>query len=194
VTGKVVPVIEKAAPLTVAEFTVRVAVPGFEIVRVRVADVPTVMLPKLMVAGETAICATTPVVAVPVSETTAGVFTALLTNDTEPAIGPADEGVTVIDTLVLPPGEMVVGSAKPETPKLASLALTAVMVASPPPEFVSVTVREAVVPTRTEPKSAEFGVAVTLGGVLLDADERVPVLPQPERTAIENATAIVAMY
>jgi len=87
-TGNVVPVIENAVPLTVAKFTVRVAVPGFEIVSVRVADVPTVMLPKLIVAGETAICATTPLVAVPVSETTVGVFTALLINDTEPLIAP----------------------------------------------------------------------------------------------------------
>jgi hypothetical protein len=189
------PVIENAAPLTVAEFTVSVAVPGFEIVSVRVADVPTVMLPKLTAAGETAICATTSVVAVPLSETTVGVFTALLINDTEPLMGPANEGVTVIDTLVLPPGEMVAGSAKPEKPKLASLVLTAVMIALLSPELVNATVRDAVLPTSTAPKSAELGVAVTLGGALLDAGEdEEPVLAQPARTAIENATTVLAMH
>ena len=195
VTGKVVPVIENAAPLTVAELTVSVAVPGFEIVIVRVAEVFTVMLPKPIVAGDTAICATTPVVAVPVSETTVGELAALLMKDTEPLMGPADEGVTVIETLMPLPAETVAGNAKPGTPKLASLVFTAVITASVLPELVKATVREAVVPTNTEPKSADAGMAAKLAGVLCLEDEGVaPVLPQPASTTAANATATVAMH
>ena len=54
-SGKVAPVVENAAPLTAAAVTLNAAEPGFEIVRVRVAVVLTVMLPKLMDAGETPI-------------------------------------------------------------------------------------------------------------------------------------------
>jgi len=195
VTGKVVPVIENAAPLTAAEFTVRAAVPGFEIVMVRVAEVFTVMLPKAMAAGVTAICATTPVVAVPVNETTVGELAALLMNDTEPLIGPAEEGVTLIEALMTAPAAIVAGNARPGTPKLGSLVLTAVITASLPPEFVNATVREAVVPTRTEPKSADAGVAAKLGGVPgLDEEDLAAVLPQPANIAAANATATVATH
>jgi hypothetical protein len=53
--GKVAPLTENDVPLTAAEVTFKVAVPGFEMVKVRFAEVLTVMLPKLIDAGETPI-------------------------------------------------------------------------------------------------------------------------------------------
>jgi hypothetical protein len=84
------------------------------------------------------------------------------------------------------------------TPKLELLAFTAVTLAVPAPEFVRVTVREAVVPTRTDPKSADVGAAATLagagGGGGVGAAEDAPVLPQPVRRAPKRAIkAVTAM-
>ena len=127
-------------------------------------------------------------VAVPLIETTVGVLAALLINESEPLMFPADEGVTVIDTLRLPPEATVAGNARSGTPKPGLLAFIAVMVAPVPPEFVRVTVREAVVPTSTEPKSAKLGEAARLatwGPCDGAEDTMAPVLPQPVRTAAE---------
>lgn len=54
-SGKVAPVMENAAPFTPAVVTFKVAEPEFEMVSVRVDVVFTVMLPKLIDAGETPI-------------------------------------------------------------------------------------------------------------------------------------------
>jgi len=90
--GKVAPVIEYAAPLTAAAVTFKVAEPGFEMVSVRVAVVLTVMLPKLIDAGETPICATGFEVAEPTTETVVGELLALLMKDSVPLALPAVVG------------------------------------------------------------------------------------------------------
>ena len=54
-SGKVTPLMENDVPLTAAEVTLKLAVPGLEMVKVRFADVLTMMLPKLIDAGETPI-------------------------------------------------------------------------------------------------------------------------------------------
>ena len=102
------------------------------------------------------------------------------------------------ETSKLVPGAIVAGSARLATPKLELLELTAVTLAVPAPEFVSVTVREAVVPTRTEPKSADVGAAAMVaaagGGGGGAAAGEAPVLPQPVRNAPKSAiNAVTAM-
>lgn len=71
----------------------------------------------------------------------------MLTNDTVPLALPAVDGEKVTETSRLPPPATVAGSARLATAKLPELLLTEVMLAAPLPEFVSVTVRDAVVPT-----------------------------------------------
>jgi hypothetical protein len=192
-TGNVVPVIEKAAPVTLAAEMFSVALPGLETVSDRFAEVLTVMLPKSIVAGEVAICATLPLVAVPLMETTAGEFAAFETNETVPLMLPVEVGVTVIETGKLAPAAIVAGKDKPGAPKVELLAFIAVTVAALPPLLVNVTVCDAVVPTRTEPKSAEAGLAEMLAG--LDEppppvnEPLLPVLPHPVCRIAASTTA-----
>jgi hypothetical protein len=69
--------------------------------------------------------------------------------------------------------------------------LTAVIVAEVPPVLASVTVRDAVVPTKTDPKSAELGLAETLGGFDPPPPEKgaLPVVPHPVNSIVANTTA-----
>lgn len=135
-------------------------------------------------------------VPLPLTDTAVGELLALLIKDTVPVTFAADDGLKVMETARLSAGAMLAGSARADTPKLGSLIFTAVMVAVLPPEFVSTTVRDAVVPTRTEPKSAEVGATARLAGVAggggVDVEAASPVVPQPERTAAKIATAAVA--
>jgi hypothetical protein len=110
-------------------------------------------------------CGATPV---PDSDTAAGEFVALLTNETDPEKGPLMAGVNAIVTVLVPPAAIVIGNVNPVALNTPPVMLAAETVTDPVPVFESVTFWLAVLEVRMLPKAILVGetlsscVAVTV--------------------------------
>jgi len=160
VTGAVMPVVLKPAPVTVTEEIVTDALPPF--VRLMVCEllVPVDTLPNAAVVGVAASCACIPV---PLNASVAGEPGALLTIEMLPVSLPGAGGVnfTVNDALLL--GLIVIGIVAPLMLNPVPAGVAWVTVNAAFPGFVSVTVCDPVVPTETLPKATLAGLIVSCG-------------------------------
>src|ERR1700733_4011382 len=158
VTGVVIPVVLKPAPVTVTAETVPVALPPF--VRVMVCElfVPVATLPNAALVGVAASCACVPV---PLKLIVVGEFGALLTIEMLPLTLPADVGANFALNVVLNPAPSVSGVAIPVVLKPAPVTVTAEIVTVAVPPFVRVIVCELFVPVATLPNAALVGVAAS---------------------------------
>ena len=109
----------------------------------------TVTLPKLMLEGITAICGCTPV---PLSETTAGEFVAVLITLMLPDTAPVASGEKFAVNGRLWPAERVTAPGNPVTLNPVPAAATCEILTLPVPVFVSENAFDAGLPTRVLPK------------------------------------------
>jgi hypothetical protein len=160
VTGAVMPVVLKPAPVTVTEETVTDALPPF--VRLMVCEllVPVDTLPNAAVVGVAASCACIPV---PLKVMVAGEPGALLTIEILPVSLPGVGGVNfaVNDALLL--ALIVIGMVAPLMLNPVPEGSAWVTVSAAFPGFVSVTVCDPVLPTETLPKATLAGLIVSCG-------------------------------
>ena len=111
----------KPVPASDAWVTLRIAVPGFRMVRVWVLVTPTVTLPKLTLEGTTEICGCTPV---PLSAIVAGELVAVLTTLMLPETLPAEAGAKLAVIARLCPVAKGTAPEKPVTLNPAPVAAT----------------------------------------------------------------------
>jgi hypothetical protein len=159
VSGVESPVTLNAAPVTVADVTVTLAVPAFVKVTFVVPVVPTSRLPKLTEEG---FAARLPCVPLPVSGTVTVESFALLLIVMLPDAAPAAVGVNVATKLVLCPAAIVSGVEKPLMLNPVPDATTCETVAFAVPELVNVIVCGLLLPTCTLPKFTLPGFAVSV--------------------------------
>jgi len=148
-SGKASPDGLNPVPAREACVTLRVVVPGFRMVSVCVLVTPTVTLPKLMLVGITVICGCTPV---PLRETTAGEFVAVLTTLMFPDTAPVASGENFAVSGRLWPAESVTAPGNPVTLNPVPAAATCEMLTLPVPVFVIANACDAELPTRVLPK------------------------------------------
>jgi hypothetical protein len=129
--------------------TLRVAVPGFRIVRVWVLVTPTVTFPKLMLEGMTEIWGCTPV---PLNEIVAGELVAVLTTLMLPATAPVAAGEKLALSGKLWPAARVTALENPVTLNPVPVAATCEILTLPVPVFVTVMACDAELPTKVLPK------------------------------------------
>lgn len=158
VSGVVIPVVLKPAPVTATEEIVTVAVPPF--VRVMVCELlaPIITLPNAALVGDAANCACVPV---PLNAIVVGEFGALLTIEMLPLALPAEVGANFALNVVLSPAPNARGVFNPLMlrPVPVTVALDIVMLAVP--EFVNVIDCVPLLPTATDPKFTLEGLAAT---------------------------------
>ncbi len=106
-------------------------------------------MPKLRLAGVTAICGWTPV---PLSEIVAGELEALLTTLRLPVALSAEAGAKLTVSVRLWPAARVMAPGKPLTVNPAPVMAACEMLTPAVPVFVSAIVFEAELPTRVLPK------------------------------------------
>jgi hypothetical protein len=189
--GGVMPLKLNSVPLALICEMVRDEPPEFVSVSESEALVPAGTLPKIRLAG---LAASWPgVVPVPASGTLREGFDALEVTVRPPLMLAADVGKNATVKLTLWPGFKVTGKLKPVALKL-EVAPAAEIVTLAPPEFVRVSARVWLLPTRTLPNPRLAGLAVSRPGVTpvpdsgtfsagLDAFEvmaRLPVTPPAE--------------
>ena len=156
VAGRVGPETVRPLPVTVALEMATLAVAAVT-VTVCEALLPTLTDPKLREVGLAFNCPTgfTPV---PVRETASGEFEALLATDSVPVVLPAAVGANFTVNVALWPAARVAGRVGPETvrplPVTVALEMLTLALAA-----VTVTVCEALLPTLTDPKLREVGLA-----------------------------------
>jgi len=139
---------------------------------VRLLDVPTVMLPKLMLAGFTEICAVGDATPIPFSVIVSGAPATLLVIVSVPVTLPAPVGVNFTAIVAFCPGGTVIGSAAPTTLNPAPVMLTCVIVTAVVPLLVTVTFWVPLLPVVTLPK-------FTLVESGESCPELAPVTPHP---------------
>jgi hypothetical protein len=156
VSGAVIPVVLKPAPVTVTEEIVTVALPPF--VRLTVCEllVPVVTLPNAAVVGVAASCGCVPV---PLNGIVSGEFGALLTIEMLPLAAPADVGANCALNVVLSPAPNVNGVLNPLTLRPVPDAVAWEIVTLADPEFVNVIDWVPLLPTATDPKFTLAGLA-----------------------------------
>ena len=185
------PDIEKPVPVAVAFETLNAVLPVFVIVTARVAVVPTGILPKSKLVGETEIVVfdPAPVPESAIVETDGFVFAVI---EMLPATAPAVVGANLAINEVPWPGFTVIGSVNPLTEKPVPEAASCVMVSVADPVFVTVNVCVTDVPVATLPNvpvaPATATVVAFVGSVVLALVR--PVHPTCVRLA-SNATANV---
>jgi hypothetical protein len=131
-------------------------VPALRMVSVCVLVTPTETLPKLTLEGVTEICGCIPM---PVRETVAGEFVALLTTATLPARLPVEAGANVTLNEVDWPAARLSGSVIPLVLNPAPAALTCEMETLELPVLEIVTLCVALVPVVRLPKLSDVGDA-----------------------------------
>jgi hypothetical protein len=94
---------------------------------------------------------------VPDSDTAAGEFVALLTNDTDPDAAPLTPGTKLMATVLVEPAAMVAGKLNPVALNTPPVKLAAETNTDPVPVLESVTVWLAVLPTSTLPNDRLVG-------------------------------------
>jgi hypothetical protein len=158
VTGVVIPVVLKPAPVTVTAEMVTVALPPF--VRVMVCElfVPVATLPNAAVVGVAASCACVPV---PLNAIVVGEFGALLTIEMLPLAFPADVGANLALNVVLSPAPKVSGVVNPLMLRPAPDTVALEIVRLAVPEFVNVMDWVPLLPTAIDPKFTLEGLAPT---------------------------------
>jgi hypothetical protein len=158
VSGAVIPVVLKPAPVTVTEEIVTVALPPF--VRLTVCElfVPVVTLPNAAVVGVAANCGCVPV---PLKAIVAGEPGALLTIEMLPVAAPAEVGAKPAENDALLPALIVIGMLAPLMLNPAPEGDACVTVNVAFPVFVSVTVCDPLLPTDTLPKATLAGLIVS---------------------------------
>jgi hypothetical protein len=135
VSGVEIPVTLNAAPLSVAEATVTLAVPEFESVTFTVLLLPVSWLPKLIEDG---FATRLPSVPVPVRGIVMVESLAELATVIDPEAAPAVVGANCAVKLADCPAAIVSGAAKPVTLKPVPVAFTCVTLTLALPEFVNV--------------------------------------------------------
>jgi hypothetical protein len=158
VSGAVIPVLLKPAPVTVTAEIVTVAVPPF--VRVMVCELfaPIATLPNAAVVGVAASSACVPV---PLNAIVVGEFGALLAIEMLPLALPAAVGANLALNVVLSPAPSASGVVIPVLLKPAPVTVTAEIVTVAVPPFVRVMVCELFAPIATLPNAALVGVAAS---------------------------------
>jgi hypothetical protein len=144
-----------AAPLTVADEIVSVALPLFESVIVCELLLPTVTLPKLALAGVAENCGWVPV---PVRGTVSEKLEPEPPSVMVPLTAPEVTGVKLAEKGTLWPTLTVTGVVKPDNPNPAPVALADETVMLAVPEFVRVKDLEPLLPTATLPKPTLVGL------------------------------------
>jgi hypothetical protein len=99
-------------------------------------------------------CGATPV---PDSDTVAGEFVALLTNETDPENGPLIAGAKLIATVLVAPAAIVTGSVRPVALNTPPVKLAAESVTDPLPVLDNITFWLAVLVLRMLPKAMLVG-------------------------------------
>jgi hypothetical protein len=179
VTGNVRPVMENSVgfvPLRATDETTTLAVLAVK-VPVAVPLVPTTTLPTLIgLVTLTVPCAPTPV---PVSGIVSVGFCASDVTVTLPLKLPADGGVKFTLNVTLWPAVKVTGGVIPETLKPVPPAPTAVMCASDPPVFFTVSVCDEFCPTGTFVNVMLVGFAVNVAAVTPVPVRGIAMFPDP---------------
>src|SRR5580698_9870479 len=158
VTGVVIPVVLKPAPVTVTAEMVTVALPPFVSVMVCELFVPVATLPNAAVVGVAASCACVPV---PLKLIVVGELGALLTIEMLPLTLPADVGANFALNVVLSPAPKVSGVVNPLMLRPAPDTVALEIVRLAVPEFVNVMDWVPLLPTATDPKLTLEGLAAT---------------------------------
>ena len=158
VTGAVIPVVLKPAPVTVTEEIVTVAPPPFARLTVCELLVPVVTLPNAALDGVAFNCACVPV---PLNAIVAGEPGALLTIEMLPVAAPAEGGVKMAEKDALLPALMVIGMLTPLMLNPVPEGDAAVTVNVAVPALVSVTICVPLLPTDTLPKATLAGLIVS---------------------------------
>jgi hypothetical protein len=156
VFGAVKPLIANPVPETVAEETVRSALPVFVRVTFCELDCPTVMLLKVTAEGlsENSGCMPTPL-----RETASVELVALLTMVNVPEIVPADWGANCTCTVALWLGGIVEEGLPPTTLNAAPEMVAEEIATVAEPVFVMVRLSELFAPTATLPKLSVLALA-----------------------------------
>jgi hypothetical protein len=189
VSGVESPVTLNAAPVTVADETVTLAVPVFVKVTFVVPVLPTSKLPKLTEDG---FAARLPCVPLPVSATVTVESFALLLIVMLPVAAPAVVGANVATKLVLCPAAIVCGVEKPLMLNPAPDATTCETVALAVPEFVSVIVCGLLLPTCTFPKFTLPGFAVSVDVVETPLPSIVTTCGEPGALSVNVMLPVAA--
>jgi hypothetical protein len=158
VTGVVIPVVLKPAPVTVTEEIVTVALPPLARLTVCELLVPVVTLPKAALLGVAFNCACVPV---PLSAMVAGEPGALLAIAMLPVAAPAELGVKRAENEALLPALIVIGMLAPLMLNPVPEGEAAVTVNAALPALVNVTVCVPLLPTDTLPKAMLAGLIVS---------------------------------
>jgi hypothetical protein len=156
VSGALMPEILNPAPVTPTDEIVKLADPPFDTVMVCELLVPVETLPKAALDGVAAICACVPVPLRPIAR---GEFGALLTSEMLPVALPPVVGANCAVKVAVCPALIVNGVVRPLIANPAPEVLACEMVRLAVPEFVRVTVCEPELPTATEPKVTDAGLA-----------------------------------
>jgi hypothetical protein len=146
------------APPTTTPESVMFAFPALVSVSPSEAVLPTRILPKskaLVLGLKSAVGAN----AVPLVEITNGDPGALLMNEIEPLLFPAELGANTMLNVALCPTAMVIGRVSPDVPKPTPVTIAAEIVTLALPLFCNVTVCELLDPAVTIGKLALIGVA-----------------------------------
>ncbi len=157
-SGKLSPLTLNSPPVTLALQTVRVALPELLSVTFRAPLLPTVTSPKLMLVG---FKLSRPWVPVPLRESEVGEFGALLVKERLPVAAPAVAGLKVTSAVVVPPEGRLSGRVIPLTLKPLPVTLALEMVMGALSELLRVTLRVALWPTETSPKSMPAGLRLS---------------------------------
>lgn len=166
VAGRVSPLIPKPAPVTVARFNTRLALPELVSVTLCVALCPVVTFPKVRDEDEREKPVCTPT---PLSGTESGVVDALLLMARLPEAVPAEAGENVIVRVAELAALTVAGKVIPLREKAEPVRAIEETVRSALPVLLRVTATVPLLPTVTLPKltlvllTASCGVGVTAG-------------------------------
>jgi len=158
VSGVVIPVVLKPAPVTVTAEIVTVALPPFVRVMVCEVFVPVATLPNAALVGVAASCACVPV---PFKLIVVGELGALLTIEMLPFAFPAATGVNLALKVVLSPAPNVSGVLNPLMLRPAPDTVALEIVTLAVPEFVKVMDWVPLLPTAIDPKVTLEGLAPT---------------------------------